>query len=56
MLDILKSLGLDCLECEAQQTFGFIYKAGIQNRSNEADTVLRIWECCLLCEAVYRIQ
>lgn len=29
MLDMLKSLGLNCLECGAQQTFRFIYKAGV---------------------------
>lgn len=56
MLDSLKLLGLNSLDCRAQQTFVFIYKAGIQISSNEADTVLRIHECCLLCKAVYRIQ
>lgn len=29
ILDMLKSLGLNCLERGAQQTFRFIYKAGI---------------------------
>lgn len=55
-VDILKSLGLKYFECGDQQTLKFVYKAGIQIRSNEADTVQRIHKCCLLCKAVYRIQ
>lgn len=30
--------------------------SGIQIRNNEADRVLRIHKCCLLCKAVYGIQ